>query len=323
MEKRGEARPIAHVDGYIVQSRYVSESIDVPGSLVAEESTDIHPEISERITGLYIKEGAYVTKGTVLAKLYDADLQAQRKKLEVQLKIANQTSNRHEQLLKIGGISREDYETTTLQASNIKADLDIINTNIAKTIIRAPFNGKLGLKQVSIGAYVTPQTVITSIQKTTGLRIDFSVPEKYASQIKNGKSIHFNIGGSDKDYTAVVFATASGVEQNTRNLTIRARVKGDPAGLIPGGFAKVHLTFDANPNALMVPTQAIIPQARGKQIIVYKDGKAHFSDVVTGVRDSAMVEVTSGLKKGDTVITTGLMSLKPDVNVVVKNITKP
>jgi len=312
--------PAPKVDGFIVQTRTVSESIEVPGTLVAAESTEIHPEVSGRIVGLYIKEGAHVNKGALLAKLYDGDLQAQKRKLQVQLQQAEQTTDRYQQLAKIGGISKQDYETTALQVSNIRADLDITRTEIDKTEIRAPFSGKLGLKGVSVGAFVTPQTVVTTIQKTTGLRIDFNVPEKYVSEMKSGKYINFTIEGSGRNYTATVMATESGIAQATRSLTIRALVKGDATGLVPGGFAKVKINFDPNPNALLIPTQAVIPQARGKKVALYRNGKAEFVDVVTGVRDSAMVQVTSGLNKGDTVIITGLLSIKPDAKVALNKI---
>jgi membrane fusion protein, multidrug efflux system len=314
-------RPPARVDAYLVQTKSISETIEVPGSIVADESTEIHPEVSGRITGLNVREGAIVNKGSLIAKLYDGDLQAQKRKLEVQLKIAQTTEDRQQQLLEIGGISRQDYDLTSLQVSNLRADLDIIRTSIAKTEIRAPFSGKLGLKGVSTGAYVTPQSVITTIQKTSGLRIDFTVPEKYSSQIKKGQYINFTTEGSNRNYTAVVMATESGIAEATRSLTIRAQVKGDAGGLIPGGFAKVKLAFAPDNNALLIPTQAVIPQARGKKVYVYKNGQAEFVDVTTGVRDSSMIQITSGLTQGDTVITTGLLSLKPESKVTIKQIT--
>ncbi len=320
-QQKAGPRPPARVDAFLVKAETISESIEVPGTIVADEATEIHPEVSGRITGLYIKEGAYVNKGALLAKLYDGDLQAQRKKLEVQLKIAQTTEDRHQQLLEIGGISRQDYDLTALQVSNLRADLDIIRTSIAKTEIRAPFSGKLGLKGISTGAYVTPQSVITSIQKTSALRIDFTVPEKYTSQIKKGQYINFTIEGSNRNYTAVVIATESGIAETTRSLTIRAQVKGDDGGLVPGGFAKVKLAFAPDNNALLIPTQSVIPQARGKKVYVYKNGQAEFVDVTTGVRDSSMIQITSGLTQGDTVITTGLLSLKPEAKVTIKQIT--
>ncbi len=320
-KQKAPARPPASVDAFVVSTRTISESIEIPGTIVADEATEIHPEISGRVTALYVREGSYVGKGAVLAKLYDADLQAQKRKIQVQLQMAQQTENRYEQLQKIGGISKQDYDLTALQVSNLRADLDIINTSIAKTVIRAPFSGKLGLKEVSTGAFVTNQSIITTIQKTSGLRIDFNVPEKYSSQIKQGQFVNFTVEGTGRNYTAVIMATESGIEEATRSLTIRALVRGEEAGLVPGGFAKVQLSFAPDNNALMIPTQAIIPQARGKKVYVFSGGTAKFVDVTTGVRDSAMVQITSGLKRGDTVITTGLLGLKPEAKVKLKQVT--
>lgn len=316
----GNKPPAPRVDGFVVKTETISESIEIPGTLVADDATEIHPEVSGRITGLYIREGAYIGKGAVLAKLYDGDLQAQKRKLQVQLQIAQQTENRHEQLVKIGGISKQDYELTALQVSNLRADLDIINTAIAKTVVRAPFSGKLGLKDISVGAYVTPQSIIATIQQTTGLKLDFNVPEKYTTQIKRGQYVNFRVEGSERPYTAVVSATDAGIAQETRSLMVRSTVKGDATGLVPGNFAKVRLSFAPDPNALMVPTQAIIPQARGKKVVLYRNGTATFTDVTTGVRDSSMVQIVSGLNQGDTVVVTGLLSIKPDAKITIRNI---
>lgn len=319
-QKTGSQRPPARVDAFIVQKETISESIEVPGSIVANESTEIHPEISGRVISLNVREGAIVGKGSVIAKLYDADLQAQKRKILVQLQQAQQTEKRYEELEKIGGISKQDYDVTALQVSNLRADLDIINTSIAKTVIRAPFTGKLGFKGVSTGAYVTPASIITTIQKTTGLRLDFNVPEKYTGQIKKGQYVNFTVEGNSRNYTATVMATESGIQESTRSLTIRALVRGEETGLIPGGFAKVKLSFEPDTNALLIPTQAVIPQARGKKVYLYNNGEAKFVDVVTGVRDSSNVQIISGLNQGDTVIVTGLLGLKPDAKVTIKQI---
>lgn len=312
--------PAPRVDGFIVHTQMVADDLEVPGTLVSEDATEIHPEVSGRVIALYFKEGSYVSKGAVLAKLYDGDLQAQKRKLAVQMQIAQQTENRHEQLMKIGGISKQDYDVSALQVSNLRADLDIINTSIAKTVIKAPFSGKIGFKSISTGAYVTPQSVITTIQKTADLKVEFTVPEKYTSKIKKGQYVNFTVEGNNRNYTAVVSATEPGIEQTTRALTIRAQVKGDAAGIIPGNFAKVKVAFDPDPNAIMVPSQAIIPQARGKKVVVYKNGKADFADVETGVRDSSMVQILSGLEKGDTIVITGLLSVKPDSKITISKI---
>lgn len=311
------------VDVIIAIPQKITQSIEVPGTLTASETTEIHPEVSGRLTLLNVREGAYVGRGSVIAKLYDADLQAQLRKLQAQLNIANQTANRLSQLLKIQGISRQDYDMAVLNANNIRADIDIIRTNISRTVVRAPFSGKLGLKEVSVGAYVTPQTIITVIRKTSDLRLDFTVPEKYISEAKPGRMVFFTVAGSDVRHAAKIMATESGITENSRSLNIRSTVIGSDAALVPGAFANVIVDFAPDYTAIMVPSQAIIPQARGKKLVLYKDSVATFVDVTTGVRDSSNVQILSGINAGDTIVTTGLMSVKPKAKLVIKSVIKP
>lgn len=303
-----------------VSTSTLLDNIEVPGSIVANEATEIHPEVAGRITGIYFTEGSHIGRGATLFKLNDADLQAQLRKLEVQQRIARQNENRSSELLKIGGISRQDYEATQLQVSNTAADIAITQAQIAKTVVRAPFSGKVGLRLVSVGAYVSPTTVMTTISQVGQMKIDFTVPEKYIPQISKGQYINFTVAGSDKKYAARVTATESNITENTRSLQVRAIVQGDNGGLTPGAFAKVLLSFDPDPNAIVLPTQVVIPQARGKKVYVYNNGEARFVDVTTGIRDSATVQVTSGLKVGDTVLLTGLLSLRPDAKVILTKV---
>lgn len=261
----GRQQGAQSVDVVIAMPQKITQSIEVPGTLIASETTEIHPEVSGRLTMLNVREGANVSRGSVIAKLYDADLQAQLRKLQAQLNIANQTANRLSQLLNIQGISRQDYDMAVLNANNIRADIAIVRTNIARTVIRAPFSGKLGLKEISVGAYVTPQTIITVIRKTNDLRLDFTIPEKYISEAKPGTMVFFKVAGSDVRHAARIMATESGITENSRSLNIRSRVVGSDPDLVPGAFANVILDFAPNYTALMVPTQAIIPQARGKK----------------------------------------------------------
>lgn len=308
------------VDGFIVRTRAVSENIEVPGTLIANEATEIHPEVSGRIVQLNVAEGKVVSRGAVLAKLYDGDLQAELKKLRVQLQIAQTNEQRSEQLLKIQGISKSDYDNSRLTVSNIQADIEITQANISRTVIRAPFSGRIGLRNISPGAYVTPASILATIQQTTVLKLDFSVPEKYASNLKVGQMVDFSIEATKKRYRAKITAMESSVSLDTRSLMIRSVVENKDNDLVPGAFAKVMLRFDPDPNAIVIPTQAVIPQARGKKVILFKSGTAVFADVTTGVRDSATVQITSGLKAGDTVLVTGLMSTRPESKVSINKI---
>ncbi len=311
-EQTGQKPPPMRVDGYVVKTEAFQEAIEVPGTLVANEVAEIHPELSGRLVYLNVAEGKYVGKGTVLAKLYDGDLRAQLNKVQIQLALAQKTEDRQSQLLKIQGISQQDYDISLLQVNSLRADIGILQAGISRTVVRAPFSGKLGLKNISPGSYVNPATVIATINQVDQLKLDFSVPEKYIDKVKTGQLVTFTFEGQNKQLGARIIATESNLSQNTRSLTIRAAVIGKDAALIPGSFAKVKLSFDPNPEAMLIPSQAVLPQARGKKVILYKSGTAIFADVVTGTRDSARVQILDGLKAGDTVVVTGLLSVRPE-----------
>lgn len=323
VQVRGPNRQMTvKVDGYVVKTEAISENVEVPGTIIANEATEIHPEISGRVTYLSVTEGNFVNKGRVLARLYDGDLQAQLQKLRVQLRIAEQKQARLDQLQKIGGISKQDYDLSVLEVSNIRSDIAIVQADLSKTVVRSPFSGRLGLKNISQGAYITPATIITTIQQTSQLKLDFTVPEKYTDQVKTGQIVNFTYSGSQKRYAARILATESSVSEATRSLVVRAMVINKDAELLPGAFAKVILDFEPDPNAIMVPTQAILPQARGKKVILYNNGVAKFTDVTTGIRDSSRVQVLQGLKPGDTILVTGLLSVRPEAKIQINRIVE-
>ncbi len=310
------------VQGYIIYPSVLHSSIEVAGTLLPFEETDIHPEVSGKLTYLSINEGSHVKKGTLLARLFDGDLQAQLQKLKVQLQVAQKTEQRQQELLKIGGISQQDYDLSVLDVSSIKADMQVLQAAIDKTIIKAPFDGKVGFKNVSIGAFITPTTVITTIRQDTKLKLEFSVPERFTPKVKLGNVINFTTEATGKNYQAKIYATESGITEENRSLKVHAVVENTDKNITAGSFAKVAFDMGDNNEAVMIPTQAVIPQARDKQVIVYNGGNADFKVVTTGTRDSAKVEILSGLAIGDTVITTGLLSIKPGSKINLSSLNK-
>jgi membrane fusion protein (multidrug efflux system) len=329
-----QKQPPLAVEAMIASTKVLNFEIEVPGSLLANESTEIHPEISGRLVLLNVKEGSMVSKGTLLAKLYDGDLQArinslnvQQKKLEVQLKIAQQNEDRSAKLLKIQGISQQDYDMSLLQVNNITADIGVIQAqigeiraNMTKTNIYAPFSGKIGLKNISPGSFVTPSTIMTTISQVNQLKLQFNVPEKYGSAVKKGQEVEFTVDGSQKIFNASIIATEDAVEESTRSLAVRALVKGIDPALIPGAFAKIKIVLGKNEEAIMAPNNAIIPQGRKKLIYLFKTNKAASTEITTGVRDSLNIQILTGVNKGDTVITTGLLFLKPGSDVKISKV---
>ncbi|WP_460948075.1 efflux RND transporter periplasmic adaptor subunit [Spirosoma daeguense] len=315
----GKDAPPTVVNGFVVITKQLQEDIVSSGSLLAAEQVDIYPEISARITQLNIQEGQPVAKGALLVKLFDADLRAQLQKLQAQADNARRTEERNKQLLARGGISQQEYDIVTTNLQSSLADIELVKANLQRTEIRAPFSGIIGLRNVSPGAVVSPNTLIARLQQVSSLKLDFSIPEKYGPYVRNGSAISFLVDGSNQQSQGVVYAVEPGVEEQTRNLRIRARVNNASARFRPGTFARVTLTIQ-NQQSLVVPTQAVIPQTRTNQVIVVKNGKAVFKDVKTGLRTAGSIQILSGLAAGDTVATTGLLFLKPDSPVKVNRV---
>lgn len=305
-------------DAIITSSRIINRVITSPGSILAEETTNLQPEISGRLTHIYFKEGSNVQRGALLAKIYDDDLRAQRSKLQVQLKIAEASEQRQKELLAVNGTSQQEYDLATLQVSNIKADLELNKVSLSKTEIRAPYSGRIGLRNVSPGAYVTPQQILANLSQINLLKIEFSVLEKYASELKPGTIVNFRTETSESEYQAKITAFENTLTDDTRQQRIRAQVIKPDNKLTPGSFISVTFGVGKDDPAVMIPTQAVIPQARDKKIILYRNGIASFITIVTGYRDSSNVEVVSGLKTGDTVVTSGLLSIRPNAKINIQ-----
>lgn len=314
MMKGGPPKNLS-VTGFVVKPQNLDNGIVASGTLLANEEVDLHPEVAGKIIELNLIEGTPVVKGTMLVKLFDADLQAQLKKLILQKETAEKTEQRLKQLLSINGVGQQEYDNATTQLNNIKADIDLTQAQISKTEIRAPFNGVVGLKNVSNGAYVSPATSIATLQQIDPLKIDFSVPEKYFSSLTKGDVVKFSVDGSSENFTGKVFAIEPKIDEATRSIKVRALVQNSKTKLFPGSFAKIDLGLKTVDGALMIPTQCIIPDARNKKVIVVKDGKAKFVVVETGVRKESNIQVISGIEAGDTIVATALMYVKPDMEV--------
>jgi len=306
---------ISFVEGFIVKPSVLDQTVEISGTLKAFEETVLMPDVAGRVVSINLPEGKFVKKGTLLVKLFDEDLKAGLRKLETQLQIAEQTKKRQAELLKVSGISQLEYDQTNLQVHSIMDDIEVLKAQISKTEIIAPFDGVIGLRNVSVGAQVTPSIALATIRMVNELKLDFSVPEKYSQEITEGKKVAFTVQGDDTKYEAVVMASEEGIDANTRNLKVRAVVKINHAVLKPGAFANVELALNQIKDALMIPTQAVIPSDRDKQVIINRNGKAKFVTVKTGIRQSSTLQVLEGLKPGDTVVTTGILFIKPKVGL--------
>lgn len=310
-EQRAEQPPALQADAVVVAPTRIAEQIRATGTLRADESVDLSVETAGRITSMDLPEGQTVSAGTLLLSVSNDDLYAEQRRLQAQLELAEAREERQARLLEEGGVSQEAYDATQNEVEVLQADLDQVGARIAKTEIRAPFTGQLGLRYVSEGSYISPSTRIATLQRIDPIKLDFSVPEKYAGRVEAGQPITFSVRNSNEEHTARVMATEPRVNNETRSLRVRARASNDGNGLRPGTFADLTLTLGAVDDALVVPNFALVPNLGVQRVFVYRNGQAQPQEVTIGTRTSDLVEITEGLAPGDTVLTSNIQELRP------------
>jgi membrane fusion protein (multidrug efflux system) len=311
-------RTAVMVDVLVTSIGNVTNSVEVNGTVLSNEMVELRPETSGRLVYLNIPDGAKVAQGTILARVNDAELQAQLEQQKSQLDLAQKTETRLANLLKVNGVNQADYDAAVNQLNTIQANIKVTVALIDKTVIKAPFSGQLGLRQVSQGAYVTPSTLIGTLQQTEKVKIDFTIPETYVGLIKKGDKVKVQTNDSKEMLEATISAIEPQINSSTRNLKARALL--DNGLVSPGAFVKVMI--DQNREGIQVPSNAIIPDALSSQLVVARKGKAVFTNVETGSRDSKFVEITSGINPGDSVIISGMLSVRPNAAIKVKKAKK-
>ncbi len=309
----------AVVDVMIAQSQAINSITEANGSVLANEFIELRPEVSGRLTYLNIPEGSTVKKGTILARINDSDLQAQLNKTKVQIELSQKTEQRLTKLLSINGIGQAEYDAALNEVNSLNADLEYTKVLIDKTILRAPFSGVIGLRQISQGAYVTPATILATMQQVNQLKVDFTVPEEYSGVIRKGSVVEVAIEGTNNSRCkAVVIAREPQINQTTRNLTIRATLSNCTAN--PGTFAKVYFSSGSARSSITIPSNAIIPDDKNKKIVVVKGGKATYAVIETGLRKENFVEITKGVSVGDTIVIDGVLFARPDKPVKIRSV---
>jgi membrane fusion protein (multidrug efflux system) len=313
------ATPPTLVDVIVASPQTITDTLEANGTVVANEYVELHPEASGRITYLNVQEGSVVSAGTVIARVNDADLKAQLEKSRVQLELAQKTEGRYKELLAVNGINQSDYDVALNAVNGFKADIDYTQALLEKTVLKAPFTGVLGLRQVSLGAYVSPNTLIATIQQLDKIKIDFTLPEQYGNVLKKGSTVAIEVDAAKQiRQKAMIIAIEPQVEQATRNLKVRAILSQGKAN--PGAFVKVYINASVDKNAIMVPTNSIIPDDKNNQLIIVRNGRAVFVNAQTGVRETNNVEITKGVSVGDTIVVTGVLFARPKSPVKIRSV---
>jgi membrane fusion protein (multidrug efflux system) len=316
-DKNGKKPPIG-VSAVVVEPQEFSNTISLSGSIDANEQIEIRSEVSGIVETISFTEGSNVSKGQILFKVNDIELRAQLAQAKTKESLASENERRAKLLLQKEAISQEEYDIASADYRTAKAQTQLIQAQIGKTTVRAPFSGKIGLRSISPGTYVTPTTLIAKLVSTNPLKITFSIPEKYATEINKNSEITFTVPNVADKFTAKIYALEPAIEAATRTLQIRALTDNKNGKLLPGTFANIELPLKNIKDAIIIPTEAIIPIQDGKKVFIANNGKAKEVKVETLTRTDKDIVITSGLKIGDTVLTSGVMSLKDEDDIKVK-----
>lgn len=305
------------VNAIVVAPRSFSNTITLSGSIEPNEQVQIRSEVSGIVRELTFREGTAVQKGQVLLRIDDSELQARLIQAQSSEQLAEDNEKRARLLLEKEAISQQEYDVAHADYESAKAQTELIQAQIAKTTVRAPFSGKIGLRSISEGEYLTPSTVVANLLSINPVKVLFSVPEKYSAQVKVGQGLTFSVSGSEAKYHAEIYAIEPGVDAATRTISIRALADNREERLFPGAFARIELPLDHIENAVLIPTEAVIPVQNGKQVFLLREGKAVATQVEAENRTRTDVLITDGVVIGDTVLTSGIMSLADGMAVTV------
>jgi len=306
------------IEALIIKPQVLNNRIFTTGTLLANEEVELRPEIGGRVTSVNFEEGSRVKKGDLMLTINDSELKAEQKRKQIEERLASDEEQRRKGLLNINGISKEEYERSLNALEVIKAEREIIESQLAKTAIQAPFDGVVGLRQVSEGSYINSNSLVATMQQLDPMKVEFSVPEKYAGKIKDGLRVKLNVGDIASQFDGTIYAVESKIELSTRTIKARARIANPNQTLIPGSFAKVEINLETINNAIVVPSGAVIPELEGEKVFVYEGGKARAVAVTTGIRTETGTQVVAGIKIQDTLILTGLLQITNGSDVQIQ-----
>lgn len=313
-------RKSLHVNAIVLTHQKLTDMFRTKGQLLPDEEVDLSFETSGKITGIFFKEGTSVKKGTLLAKVNDKPLLAELKKLEAQVPLAQERVNRQRTLLEKDAVSQEAYQAVTTDLEKLQADIELVKARIHQTELRAPFDGIVGLRKVSEGAFASTGTSVARLTKISPLKIEFSVNEKHANNIKPGTTIHFNIENDTIRYQAKVYAVETTLDEKTLSLKARALYANASGKLKPGHSASIEIILREIDNAVVIPAIASVAEMGRDIAYVYKNGKAKQIELKKGLRTASSVQVIHGLEVGDTLLVTGVMQLRDGGDVIIDKI---
>lgn len=301
------------VEGYVVKAQAYSEHLTVTGELRAKEQVELMSSSAGQVLDIYFKEGEQVKQGQPILRMDDRQWRTQLTGLKTELNVAQKNYERKKALLDIEGSTQQEVDDIFSTIETLKSQLQQLQLNIDLANIKAPFSGVIGMRNISKGAYLKAGDVITTLTQLNQLKVDFKLPQEHLSSIKVGKTVQVLINSDTVE--AKVYAINPTIDQTSRTIHVRAIFEQKSSHIMPGTFAEVVIKTNMESDALLVPTQAIVPQINDQTLYLYKNGKVQRSIVKTGIRTADKVRIVSGVAAGDTVITSGLLMVKEGMSI--------
>jgi membrane fusion protein (multidrug efflux system) len=315
-----EQRNAVAAEGYVVGPEYHAVNVRTTGDLLASEEVEIKAPVAGNVRTIHFREGQSVRRGDLLVEIDNRSWVAQKKGLEARLISAEGEARRKSKLLAVQGVSAEEAEQAEAEVGSLKAQIEGLDVMIDLAAVRAPFAGRLGMRYFSPGAYLSQGSVIARLVQSDKVKVDFTVPAKYAGEAGIGRSVKVISSNAADTASAEIYAVDPRISTSSRSLRIRAIMHKPNPSYIPGDFVQVLLEVERKDDALMVPAECIIPELKEQAVFIVRGGKAVRQVVETGSRTEDRVEILGGLASGDTVLTTGLMDVREGDRVVVQKL---
>jgi membrane fusion protein (multidrug efflux system) len=314
--------PPLPVSAVVLHPTRLDNRLVFTGTILPNESLELRAETSGKVSKIYFEEGRPVKKGQLLLEINDDELFAQLEKQKYNRKLYQDNEYRQRKLLEKEAISQEEYDNALNRLNTTIADIKLLEAQLSKTRIYAPFDGTIGFRFVSEGAYITPSTTVATLYNLNPAKLEFNVPGRYSTQVRAGKKVRFSVENDPRTFEGEVYAVEPQIDLNTRTLKVRAKADNPEGILLPGQFVRIELILETIEDALLIPSEALIPELQGHKVLVNQGGKVRESRVEIGIRTDRQVEILSGLQAGDTVITTGILQLRPGSPVQINLINQ-
>jgi len=317
-QSRSSSGPNLMVEAVIIKPVKLDDKVYVTANLLSYEEVELKAPVTGTVLSINFQEGQYIRKGQSLIQIDDRNWKAQIKGARAQLVNAKNELERKTELIKVGGASQQDIDNAQATVNSLEAQIEQLSVYVTLANVVAPFDGKVGMRNFSLGSFLTQGQTITVLAQSRKLKVDFNLSSRYLDKIRVGHKV--SVISSSDTAEAVVYAINPTVSTSSRTIQIRALIDNNSKNFVPGDFAEVIIPVNIDENALVVPSNCIVPELNSQTVYFYKNKRAVRKEIVPGIQNEKIVQILEGISPGDTIITTGLVQIKDQMMVQISKI---